>query len=58
MEVKLLTRIEAMAYLNIKSSTTFRDWEKKGLIKGLTASKKGVTTRKRYSMTDLNKVFR
>lgn len=55
--MELLTREEAMNYLRIKSPTTFRKYEREGLIKSLKPKKGAVTNRKRYSTNELDKVF-
>lgn len=56
--MRLLTRLEAMEYLGVKSPATFKKYERNGMIKSLKSCKQSVTTRKRYCETDLDKVFR
>lgn len=52
----LLTRLEAIEYLKI-GATTFRKYEKLGLIKPMKANKQSVTTRKRYNPAQLDRVW-
>ncbi|CAA9195054.1 hypothetical protein [Flavobacterium collinsii] len=56
MVTNLLTRIEAIEYLKI-GSTTFRKYEKAGLIKPMKAGKQNVTNRKRYNPIQLDRVW-